>query len=135
MWQQTPNVAQKLRNKNLKAGKYVVLFYQKGCLYCQKVMPTLQKEKHLAAKHHVKYIQVDTQTNAGRSLASDYTIETTPTLLLIDKTGSKNVKLAPISITYDKHKQGQKINKKWIGVKTKAIKNAMKGRWSWVNSY
>lgn len=135
IWQQTPNVSQKLSDKKLKPGKYVVLFYQKGCVYCQKAMPLVQKEKKLASKHHVKFFQVNTQTKSGRALASDYTIESTPTLLLMDKAGDEDVKLAPVSITYDKEKQGKKIDKNLIGVKTKTIKNAMKGRWSWVNSY
>ncbi|AVL00195.1 thioredoxin family protein [Pediococcus inopinatus] len=135
VWQQTPNVSQLSKASTMKSGKYVVLFYQRGCVYCQKAMPTIQKEKKLAAKHHVKYLQVNTRSKLGRELTGDYTIESTPTFLLINKEKGKKVQIAPVSITYDKKKQNKKINPKNIGVKTKTIKSAMKGDWSWMNNY
>ncbi|MBU7002113.1 thioredoxin family protein [Pediococcus pentosaceus] len=131
LWQQTPGVYQTLNKDKLRPGKYVILFFKKDCIYCQKAMPIVQKE-FLKKKSNVIFYKIDTETKTGKQMASDYSISTTPSMITfnVDKSGISAIQLH--EITYDRKKQkSERIKSKYIVVKRKLIHELMQGREIW----
>ncbi len=124
LYEQTPGVYKKLNEGKLADGKYAMLFFRKDCKFCQKAMPIVQQEYKRKAQNVIFY-KIDTASKTGKEIATDYSINTTPTLINFE---IKSGVMSPIqfhSITY----MNQKKNKNnQIIVKRNVIHEVLQGK-------
>ena len=131
LWKETSGVYEKLNSKKLHPGKYVVMFYKKDCVYCQKAMPIVQKEFTKKASN-VTFYKVDANTKNGKKLAGYYSVTSTPTMVTFRVKHGKISSTEAFSITKDLRTQRKgHIKSKDIHVKKDLIHKLMQGQEIW----